>query len=348
MSLYTPFSNYKEVNQEQREKAAENIASLWGDREPEYRKYRDDWNKASNDPDYIPEIPLCVTIDASSACNFRCQGCHQSVDDNMGQLGQLSWDRAIKIIDQCIDLKVPSVSFTQRGEPTLNKHLPEMIERCVKGGILDTRIVTNAQSPHKDMLIKLAESGIHFLIISLDGMSPESFETYRRGSNFYTIMKNVFTILEWKRKHKSSFPVLRVQCVRTKYNEHEIDDFLKFWSAIPEIDDVRVSDITNREYGKKEVSTLFAGDQVSTARKLCPQPRVRLVFTDKADNAYPCCHDWREAYPMGNIDNESLLDIWNGAPLEALREIHKKGKHDSVDMCRGCGEKASYIWEKKS
>lgn len=362
MTLYTGFSNYKEENQDVRQMAADDEPSFWKrawdgagllNREQEFREYREKWNRAATDPSYIPEIPLCVTIDASSACNFKCQGCHQSLDNNLGDLGMLKWEDATRIIDQCVELGVPSLSFTQVGEPGLNKALPEMVRYAHKRGILETRVVSNAQSPHGNMLVQLAAAGLHRLIISLDGLSPGSFEKYRRGSDFYLIMQNVFELLQWKRKRMRLentvyvFPILRIQCVRTTYNESEIDAFVKFWSGMIGVDDVRISDITNREYGKSEVSTIWAGDQVSTGRTLCPQPRARLVFTDKADVALPCCHDWRKSYALGDIRKQSLLEIWNSEKLKELRKAHVEGRHDEIPMCKGCGEKASHVWGKK-
>ncbi len=219
-----------------------------------------------------------------------------------------------------------------------------MIKLAIDGGILETRIVTNALSPHKGMLIKCCEAGLHRLIISVDGHTQQSFETYRRGSSFVSLYKNIFEVLEWKRKNKSNFPVIRIQCVRTKYNKNEIEGFIKFWESIDEVNDVRISDIMNREYGSDKESFLSVGDQRTVGRVSCPQIRQRLVYDHNAETAYPCCHDFRKGYPLGK---KSIMESWESQSLSNLRILHNIGCMNDVPMCKGCGEKGSYKWEKK-
>ena len=347
MSLYTPFSNYLEMNQEYREVVADEEPSFWRAREQEYRRYRQQWNLAQSDPTYTPAIPLCVTIDASSLCNLRCLGCHQSIPGAITDAGRLALGDAMNIINQCAEIGVPSISFAWKGEPSLNKDLPAMVAHCRSKNILEIRTVTNALSPHPGIYQALCEAGLHRLIISVDGHSKESFETYRRGSDWAQLNANIDGILEWKTHNRSHFPLIRIQCVRNKYNQHEINDFLEYWENQLGVNDVRISDVMNRT-GVGAESEFSVGDQVTCGRKPCAQPRQRLVFSDKADKAFGCCHAWDGSFPVGDIKKQSLLDIWNGPAIKKLRQALISDKHDSIPMCKygRCAAKETYVFKR--
>lgn len=347
MSLYTSYSNYIEPNQEYREVVADEEPQFWGPRQEEYRRYRQQWNLADQDPSFIPDVPLCVTIDASSLCNLRCLGCHQSIAGAITEAGRLDLGDAMRIIDQCAELGVPSISFAWKGEPTLNKDLPAMVAYCRKKGILEIRTVTNCLSPHEDIYLKLCEAGLHRLIISVDGHSKTTFETYRRGSNWEKLNFNIEKILHWKAQRGSYFPLIRIQCVRNKFNAHEMKDFLEYWENQPGVNDVRISDVMNRT-GIGAESEFSVGDQVTCGRRPCAQPRQRLAFSDKADFAFGCCHAWDGSYPLGNIRTESLLEIWRGAKITRLRALLNTNQHDEIPMCKygRCAAKETYIFKK--
>jgi hypothetical protein len=54
---------------------------------------------------------------------------------------------------------------------------------------------------------------------------------------------------------------------------------------------------------------------------------------------YPCCDDYTGLHPLGDVRNQSLHEIWHGAPAQRLREIMKKGQRLSLKLCRerDCG-----------
>ena len=64
----------------------------------------------------------------------------------------------------------------------------------------------------------------------------------------------------------------------------------------------------------------------------CPQ-----IFKSLQVNAngvvIPCCIDWSLKNNLGNIDNQSLIDIWNGKILRDLRlKLLKGGKETHFTM----------------
>ena len=54
-----------------------------------------------------------------------------------------------------------------------------------------------------------------------------------------------------------------------------------------------------------------------------------------------CCADFGEDQIMGNLADESLLEIWNNPAYREIRSAHATGKLDNYKLCRGCDA----IWQ---
>jgi radical SAM protein with 4Fe4S-binding SPASM domain len=52
----------------------------------------------------------------------------------------------------------------------------------------------------------------------------------------------------------------------------------------------------------------------------------------------PCCIDAEGELIIGNVQKSSIKEIWHGAQLKKLRELHKKGEWDKIPICARCRE----------
>jgi radical SAM protein with 4Fe4S-binding SPASM domain len=50
----------------------------------------------------------------------------------------------------------------------------------------------------------------------------------------------------------------------------------------------------------------------------------------------PCCADWKGVNVLGDINNTSILEIWNGDRLRRLRIEHLKGNKGKTNPCKDC------------
>jgi radical SAM protein with 4Fe4S-binding SPASM domain len=49
----------------------------------------------------------------------------------------------------------------------------------------------------------------------------------------------------------------------------------------------------------------------------------------------PCCFDYNKKYSLGNINEQSLVEIWNGDRMHALRR-EMKSNNVTNPLCQGC------------
>jgi Fe-coproporphyrin III synthase len=110
-----------------------------------------------------------VVWNATRRCNLRCIHCYShSLDKNYQ--GEMSTDEAKRFIDGLADFGVPVLLFSG-GEPLLRHDLFELIGYTRDKGIRAV-ISTNGTLITPEVAPKLADAGLSYVGVSLDGLKP--------------------------------------------------------------------------------------------------------------------------------------------------------------------------------
>ena len=92
--------------------------------DPRYIFYRRKWNY--NPLHFkVDKFPLHLDFETITSCNLRCPFCFHSYDPP--QLQKLDFNSYAKVIDEGAVNNLYSIKLQYRGEPTLDKRLPEFI-----------------------------------------------------------------------------------------------------------------------------------------------------------------------------------------------------------------------------
>lgn len=67
----------------------------------------------------------------------------------------------------------------------------------------------------------------------------------------------------------------------------------------------------------------------------CPQIYQRLVIGSDG-KVMLCANDEDGNYLLGDINLQSVYEIWHGERINKIRELHSLGKFKDVDVCRKC------------
>ena len=90
------------------------------------------------------------------------------------------------------------IQFYFQGEPLLNKDLPLMIREAHDAGLY-TIVSTNAQAMTPELAKALVSAGLDRIIISMDGLTQETYEAYRVGGS----LDQCKAALRWLQEAKS-------------------------------------------------------------------------------------------------------------------------------------------------
>ncbi len=269
--------------------------------------------------------PKYILLEATGKCNLFCPMCprelvhFEPVDIPMPLFR--------KIIDEAkafLEFAVPYGG----GEPMLNPAIFEMIKFCRDRNIR-VGISTNGTMNNAERNRKLLDAGLDYLIFAFDGATKESYEKYRKGAKFEETRDKILEFLRMKQELKANTFTI-IQMVRLKDNAAEVDDFRRMWD-IAGVDQVRI----------KEDEMQFEGvgiprpPQIQTRRNPCHYLWQGPVYIHHDGNVFPCCYMWR-GEPLGNVNHQELIQIWNNEKMQKLRQAHIDGRIDAYHDCVHC------------
>jgi radical SAM protein with 4Fe4S-binding SPASM domain len=133
-----------------------------------------------------------------------------------------------------------------------------------------------------------------------------------------------------KHERRSKMQVV-VQMVRMEKNWNEVDDFRRFWSAVPGVDQVRVK--ADETILMQPSSGHVADDWKHPCHYLWRGP----MYVKHNGDVYPCCQSYMlDGAPVGNIGIQPLQDIFNGESMQRMRQLHVEGRAGEIDICSKC------------
>lgn len=133
----------------------------------------------------------------------------------------MAWDMFQSIIRE-LGPYLFQVDLFNWGEALLNRRLLDMID-SLKSYDIKIRLSTSLALPLSDEFLKgLILSGIDYLVLSIDGMSQQTYETYRVDGDFHLAMSNMEKLAQLKHRLKADKPRLEWQYLVFSFNEHEL------------------------------------------------------------------------------------------------------------------------------
>ncbi len=287
--------------------------------------------------DIVTKFPPHLDIELSDACNLRCTMCTQGIEDGVEGAGNMDLSFAKKMIDQGAQNGVRSLKLNWRGESALHKGLAEVIHHAKQAGMIDVQMNTNGIPYTEPRIREIITAGLDRVIFSMDGATKETYERIRIRASFEKLRENVMLFKNIRDELGQTRPFIRIQMIRMKENAHEVEQFLEMWK--PYVDDIRISDVSNRGQGNVSV-----GDQVPIGRARCPQPWQRMIVA-RDGQVLPCCSDWHMKWKIGDATKEDLASIWRGEAMSELRQRLRDRRLDEFDPCKECYVKESYVWQ---
>jgi radical SAM protein with 4Fe4S-binding SPASM domain len=256
-----------------------------------------------------------------------------------------------KLIDQAAPY-LHSLTLYFQGEPFLHPHITDMFRYSVSRGIF-TATSTNAHFLNAETAARTVRSGLHKIIISIDGASEQTYKTYRVGGQLQKVIDGTAELIRQKREQKSNTPHVIWQFVAFRHNENEVTEIRRMASDIG-VDEVTIK--TAQVYDlEKDHEILPLNQKLSRYKKdssgkyAIDNPLVNscwrmwqgcVVTWD--GKVVPCCFDKDATYQVGDLNQLSLSDIWHSEVYHDFRASLLRSRKD-IAMCANCSE-GSRVW----
>lgn len=294
----------------------------------------------------IKGLPISIAIEPTTSCNLRCPECPSGLRSFTRATGMLQMEMFRNVIDQLAPT-LNYLTFYFQGEPFLNPQFLEMVKYASGKGIY-TATSTNAHFLSDDVARSTVESSLDRLIISVDGTSQDTYQSYRIGGSLEKVKDGAERIVHWKKKLKSSTPHTVFQFLVVRKNEYQIPEIYDLASKIG-VDQVVLK--TAQIYNYKNGSDLIPLQQKYSRYKQ-NENGTYSIKNDLDDHCWkmwhscvitwdgkvvPCCFDKDAHYILGDLSKESFTEIWNGDAYQQFRQSLLRSRQE-IEMCRNCTE----------
>ncbi len=270
-----------------------------------------------------------VSVELHSQCNLKCSMCSHHTNPRKPHM--MSVDHFKTILDKLADTPIKKLAFNM-GEPFMNRYIYRMISYAKRKDFF-VYISTNGALLKEEDLGKILKTGVDALKFSIEGYSPEVYESIRRGSNFDRVFRNVVRMKELRDRAGSKLYTW-IHTILTQKNP-DIVEFLKFWG--PYCDEVEYSGLTDHIglVDNKDLSL----SPTWKPRKSCPQvkPFQEVDILSNGDMVL-CCVDFHGRCVLGNLLEQSFQEIWTSEKMKNIRRKAYGDRLDELSPCRDCAQ----------
>jgi radical SAM protein with 4Fe4S-binding SPASM domain len=288
--------------------------------------------------------PYMLQIEPTNTCNLECTLCPVGKKELGRKARHMSLNEFKSIIDNMKDYLMFLVLWDW-GEPFMNPEFPEMIRYAAQYGI-QTVTSTNAHFLNNDTYVEnILKSGLTTLIIALDSINKKNYELYRKRGDLDKVLSGVKNAVRLK-KQTGSNTIINLRTVVMKQNEHELK-IIEIFARKVGVDRFTIKTL-NPSCGSEKMDSELLPDNPKYNRfeykpgtreririeQHCGRPWVMSNIFSNGD-VVPCCYNFDSSIKLGNVNERSFTEIWNG---ETYRKFRKRLYNDkqSIEMCRYC------------
>lgn len=295
--------------------------------------------------------PFTVSIEPTTACNLGCSECPSGLKSFTRPTGKIDLEVNKKLI-QNLGKQLFYINYYFQGEPFLHPQFLELIKEAKRNKIY-TATSTNAHFITEKKAEEIVASGLDRLIISIDGLTQKTYESYRVHGKLEKVIEGAKHLVEAKRKANSSTPSLIFQFLVVKPNEHEVEGIFELAKEL-KIDEVRLKSAQVYDYEnghelipENEKYARYKRQSDGTYRMKyktsnhCWRMWSSCVLTWDA-KVVPCCFDKDATTILGSAVTENFDQIWKSPVYNDFR-LAVLTKRNQIEICKNCSEGAK-VW----
>ena len=208
----------------------------------------------------------------------------------------------------------------------INAKFIDMVNYLRDKKFYDIKINSNGSAITEKISHAILQSNINILVISCDANDPDLYSKIRVGGNFNKLLKNIELINRIRKSdYKNSKLEIRISGVYFHPDQNE-NDFYNFWKD--KVDTVSYVKVQNRW-------DTYNNPKVIDKNNPCDFLWEKLyVWWDGTTN--PCDEDYLSLLSPGNVNNNSIKNIWNSKKFNDLRELHLSNNRINKKPCDRC------------
>lgn len=307
---------------------------------------------------YRGNTPFVGEIETTNACVYQCIMCPRGRGHMVRKIGHMSQHLFENIIDSVVRYsaaykkqvkifnsieqfhEVCGLRLHHFGDPLLDPFLLDRIKYIKSQCDLPIHFSANPQFLNRSLAQGLLMAGLDRIVIALDAVDEKTLRAVRGPMAMYNVsLSNTETMLSLK-KQLSADTLIDLQIVVLKANRAQVDQFQRVWYG--RADRVLVKDFVPYPDVPTEIAPIQPRVVLSNPviRRLCKRPFYAMSVLQDG-RVVPCSFDYNGEITVGDLNNQTLEDVWNSWKFKSFRKAFILGDLDQKDLCYRCGQ---YLW----
>ena len=293
--------------------------------------------------------PFAVSVEPGTACTLHCPECPTGAGLLKRPKGMMSLEWYEKLLDEMLP-ELTVLNLYLQGEPLMHPDFTGMVRLASERNIY-VITSTNGQVFSEKIAEEIIRSGLSEIYFSLDGITQQTYEKYRRGGDIEKVKNAVRTLSRAKKKAGAKHPRIIVQFIVFRHNEHEVNDLKKLAKELG-ADKSEIKTAQFNEFSSNDVepplNSRYRRYVETEGFKLkghsynhCWKSWMSMVFTWEG-MALLCCYDKDGEYVLGDIKKAGLNEIWEGEKSNSFRNIILQNKK-MLKICTNCPEGRTFF-----
>ena len=196
-----------------------------------------------------------------------------------------------------------------------------------KGKFLEVKLNTNGILLNDELSRSILANNVTDLVFSIDSYERENYEEIRKKAKFDKVVHN---IKQFMRIRDEEFPnhrtTVRVSGVKVDETQDK-QKFNEFWAQI--VDYNVLVDMQAR--WDTYMNSVLPSEMLLPCGNLFER---MYVWWDCKVN--PCDADYKSTLEVGNVNQQTIREIWNGSNFSELRKKHLQGSRSEYSVCAQC------------
>jgi len=270
-------------------------------------------------------FPEWLHFEVFHGCNAKCIMC--PVHDSKRQKGPMNYDVFLEGLRQISSWNLKGINLHGTGEPLLYSSLEKCIEQCKITGI-PVGFSTNAALLTKERAFTVIDANPNWVSVSFEAVESSTYESIRKGLKYNNVFNNIMNFIELRNSKNLNISISLRYEIHTGINDDQCNKFYQFFrkflkSKLDEIQFFNILDWPKLDLNKK-------------AKGNIPCNVLNRCFVLNDGTVPLCCLDYDATLNLGNVMEQSIIEIWNSPQLVKIRDLHQRGKRNQVKLCSFC------------
>jgi MoaA/NifB/PqqE/SkfB family radical SAM enzyme len=277
-------------------------------------------------------VPPVVAIEFTNHCNLRCRYCNSPL--NLRPKGFMDETTFRNLTNQIRVMSVKRIHIVGNGEATIHPSFSNYLDEISKATNYIS-LVSNWERVNEDGIRSVIRN-VDVLNISVDGMTKNEYECSRVGGRFDRLLQNLRR-LNQLRDNCRHVPAINIRLMLRPSQRGREEALINFWSSFGDVvQRQHVLDITGEDTDIYGIGLFCKKDEFPR----CTQPLKKLDIHWNG-NVPLCSYSHaqsgrREGVLLGNINANSLSELWNCELIRTYRFAHKRRNKALMPLCNGC------------